>query len=652
MINNIDNLCVNTLRLLGVDMINKANSGHPGIVLGAAPIVHTLFTRHLNINVEDTEWSNRDRFILSAGHGSALLYAVNHLSGYDISIDDLKNFRQYGSRTPGHPEYKHTPGVEMTTGPLGQGIASACGMALAEKYLANHFNKDSLKIVNHYTYVLCGDGDLQEGVAQEAISFAGHLKLNKLIVLYDSNDIQLDGEVSLANSENTKLKFESMNWAYDFVADGNDIDAIDKAIIKAKTSDKPTLIEIKTVIGYGTNDSGTNLIHGKPVGEAQTKVLRENLSYTYEPFEVAEEVYEYYLKNVKTRGIERSNNWAQILSDYHKKYNDLYQEFTSYLTNSFTFDYSKLKEYPNGESTRKILGAYLDEYSRQIPNLIGGSADLTPSTFVKGADGNFEANFLSGRNIRFGVREHAMGAIVNGINLHGGLKSFGSGFFVFSDYMKPAIRQAAIMNLPSLFIFSHDTVCVGEDGPTHEPIEHFAMFRSIPNLNVMRPADYKEVRACLDIALNSQSTPSVITTSRQSLPTVELSSEEKTRFGAYVVYQTNKKFDGILISSGSELSIALDTAKALESDGYSIRVVSMPSMYLFDKQSDKYKEEVLPSSITKRLAIEMGASMPWYKYAKYVKGIDTFGISAPISYMHKHFGFDVESLTKLYKTLK
>lgn len=652
MTNNIDNLCVNTLRLLGVDMINKANSGHPGIVLGAAPIVHTLFTRHLNVNVEDTEWFDRDRFILSAGHGSALLYAVNHLSGYDISIDDLKNFRQYGSKTPGHPEYKHTPGVEMTTGPLGQGIASASGMALAEKFLAARFNKEPLNIVNHYTYVLCGDGDLQEGIAQEAISFAGHLNLSKLIVLYDSNDIQLDGEVNLANSENTKLKFESMNWDYQFVENGNDIEAIDKAICNAKASSKPSIIEIKTVIGYGTPDEGTNLIHGKPVGLEATQKLRNNLEYFYGPFEIADEVYDFYRENVKERGIAKCTSWGATLSEYHKKYDALYQEFTSFMTGSFTFDPTLLKEYPNGESTRKILGSYLDEYSRQIPNLIGGSADLTPSTFVKGADGNFEANFLTGRNIRFGVREHAMGAIVNGINLHGGLKSFGSGFFVFSDYMKPAIRQAAIMNIPSLFIFSHDTVCVGEDGPTHEPIEHFAMFRSIPNLNVMRPADYKEVKACLEIALSSQTTPSIITTSRQALPTIEHSSEAKTHNGAYVIYQTNKDFDGILISSGSELSIAISVAKELEKEGYSIRVVSMPSPYLFEKQTSRYKESVLPESVTKRLAIEMGSSLPWYKYAKYVKGIDTFGISAPISYMHKHFGFDTESLIKLYKSLK
>lgn len=650
--NNIDNLCVNTIRLLGVEMINKANSGHPGIVLGSAAIIHTLYTRHLNINVKEVDWWNRDRFILSAGHGSAMLYAINHLAGYDITIEDLKSFRQYQSRTPGHPEYKHTEGVEMTTGPLGQGIASACGMALAEKYLANHFNKDNLNIVDHYTYVLCGDGDLQEGIAQEAISFAGHTNLSKLIVLYDSNDIQLDGEVNLANSENTKLKFESMSWDYQLVKDGNDIEAIDKAICNAKKSNKPSLIEIKTIIGYGCPDSGTNLIHGKPLGEANTKALRENLGYDYAPFEVDSEVYDFYKENVEKRGIEANQVWSNKLREYHTKFSDKYNEFVNFMTYSFKFDYSKLKEYPNGESTRKILGAYLDEYSNQLPNLIGGSADLTPSTFVKGADGNFEADFLNGRNIRFGVREHAMGAIVNGINLHGGLKAFGAGFFVFSDYMKPAIRQAAIMKLPSIFIFSHDTVCVGEDGPTHEPIEHFAMLRSIPNLNVMRPADYKEVRACLDIAINSISTPSVITTSRQALPTLEHTDSTAARFGAYVVYEACKNIDGILISSGSELSIAIDTAKALEKENIFVRVVSMPSPYLFDNQEEEYKESVLPSSITKRLAIEMGASLPWYKYAKYVKGIDTFGISAPISYMHKHFGFDVESLTEFYKNLK
>ena len=654
MVKNIDNLCINTIRLLGVEMINKANSGHPGIVLGSAPIVHTLFTRHINIDTENTTWWDRDRFVLSAGHGSAMLYALYHLSGYDISLDDLKEFRQYNSKTPGHPEYRHTPGVEMTTGPLGQGFATAVGMALAEKYLANHFNREILKPFNHYTYVLCGDGDLQEGITQEAASFAGHLQLNKLIVLFDSNDIQLDGEVELANTENMGAKFEAMGWNYELVRDGNDVDAIDEAITRAKSSLKPTLIEVKTVIGYGSPDCGSNLCHGKPLGVENTKKLRENLNYNYAPFEVPAEVYDFYKENVTLRGQNADKVWSENLQVYHKKYTELYNELTNFMFNSFNVDYTNFPTYKAGdkESTRKILGAILDEYSRQIPSLIGGSADLTPSTFVRGADGNFEPKFLTGRNIRFGVREHAMGAIVNGINLHGGLKSFGSGFFVFSDYMKPAIRQAALMRIPSIFIFSHDTVCVGEDGPTHEPIEHFSMLRSIPNCNVIRPADANEVYGALDSAINSVYTPTVITTSRQGLPVLENTDRNGVKLGAYVLYQTNDKFDGIIISSGSELSIALETAKLLEKDGYSIRVVSMPSPFAFDNQPAEYQERILPSSCQKRFAIEMGATMPWYKYARNVKGIDTFGISAPISVMHEHFGFTPEKLAADYKNIK
>ena len=654
MTNEIDNLCVNTIRLLGVDMINKANSGHPGVVLGSAPIVYTLFSRHINIDPENPDWWDRDRFVLSAGHASAMLYALYHLSGFKISMDDLKNFRQYGSKTPGHPEYGFTDGVEMTTGPLGQGISTAVGMALAEKYLAHHFNQENLKPFDHYTYVLCGDGDLQEGITQEAVSFAGHLKLNKLIVLFDSNDIQLDGDVDLANTENVELKFKSMGWNYEKVNDGNDLDAVDAAIAKAKESDKPTIIEVKTIIGFGSPDEGTNICHGKPLGDDKTLELKRRLNYNYGPFEVDKAVYEHFRKVVLERGANTHNYWSEMLRTYQVKYPNQYKELNQFMFNQFDIDYTTFPKYEAGskESTRKILGAMLDEYSRQMGNLIGGSADLTPSTFVRGLDGNFEPTFLAGRNIRFGVREHAMGAIVNGINLHGGLKSFGSGFFVFSDYMKPAMRLSALMNIPSIFIFSHDTVCVGEDGPTHEPIEHFSMLRSIPNFDVIRPADANEVAGALDIAIHSEHTPTCITTSRQGLPVLDSTDAAKVRQGAYVVYETNDKYDGILISSGSELSIAIETAKLLEKDGLSIRVVSMPSPFLFDRQPEEYKERILPSNCQKRLAIEMGATMPWYKYSRNVKGIDTFGISAPISYMHKHFGFTPEDLAKDFLNIK
>lgn len=651
--NNQEQYYINTLRMLGVDMINKAKSGHPGIVLGAAPIVYTLFTRFINIDSENPEWWNRDRFVLSAGHGSALLYALYHLCGYKISMDDLKNFRQLGSLTPGHPEYRHTPGVEMTTGPLGQGIATACGMALAENYLSNRFDRQGFPICSHKTYVLCGDGDLQEGISMEAVSLAGHLKLKDLVVLFDSNDIQLDGEVKLDNTENIKEKFEAMNWAYIKVNDGNDIEEISKAITKANSLNQPVLIEIKTVIGFGAPNQGTNGCHGAPLGEEKTNELRKALNYTNEPFEVDKEVYEFFKKHVLERGVIKEVEWSHLLNEYQTVYPEAYQDYQDFFYNNFKVNENKLPSLKvnEEESTRKILGRLLDFYSIDLPNIIGGSADLTPSTFVKGANGDFEVGSKDGRNIKFGVREHAMGAIVNGITLHGGVKGFGAGFFVFSDYLKPAIRQAAIMRIPSVFIFSHDSVCVGEDGPTHQPIEHFAMLRSIPNLNVFRPADDKEVKAALKFAFTSNDTPTVITTSRQALPTLENTDTSKALRGAYIIYEPTSNIDGILISCGSELAIAYNTALKLKEEGINVRVVSMPSPYLFDKETDEYKEEILPSSITRRLAIEMGATMPWYKYSRNVFGIDTFGVSAPIKHIHNYFGFTVSNIVEVYKKI-
>ncbi len=652
--NELEQLNISTLRMLGVDMINKAKSGHPGIVLGAAPIVYTLFTRFINIDPENPDWWNRDRFILSAGHGSALLYALYHLSGYEISIEDLKNFRQLGSLTPGHPEYRHTPGVEMTTGPLGQGIATACGMALAENYLSNRFNRPRYKIATHKTYVLCGDGDLQEGIAMEACSLAGHLQLKNLVLLYDSNDIQLDGDVALSNTEDVKAKFEAMKWAYLRVEDGNDIEEIAKQIEVANAMEKPVIIEIKTIIGYGSPNQGTKDCHGAPLGDEKTAELREALGYKLEPFVVKEEVYDFFHENVLERGIKAEVEWSHLLDEYKQKYPEAFKEYQDFFYGNYQIREEKLPVFSVGEaeSTRKILGKVLEHYSVDLPNILGGSADLTSSTFVKGANGNFEVDTKDGRNIRFGVREHAMGAIVNGINLHGGVRGFCAGFFVFSDYLKPAIRQAAIMGVPSVFIFSHDSVCVGEDGPTHQPIEHFAMLRSIPNLNVFRPADYKEVRAAMKYAFLSENIPTVITTSRQSLPTLENTNEERALKGAYVVYEASKNFDGILISCGSELSIAIEVAEELKNQNINVRVVSMPSPFLFEMQTDEYKESVLPANKTRRLAIEMGASMPWYKYSQNVYGIDRFGVSAPIKHIHSYFGFTKENLVEVYKNIK
>ena len=650
----LEQLSVNTLRMLGVDMINKANSGHPGIVLGAAPIVHTLFTRFINVDPADPNWVNRDRFILSAGHGSALLYALYHLCGYEISMDDLKNLRQLDSLTPGHPEYGHTPGVEMTTGPLGQGISTACGMALAQNFLSNRFDNQAHPICDHKTYVLCGDGDLQEGIAMEAVSLAGHLKLQNLVVLFDSNDIQLDGEVKFDNTEDMKAKFEAMNWGYVRVEDGNNCDEIAKGIELANQMNKPVLVEIKTVIGHGAPNQGTSGCHGAPLGTTNTEALRKVLNYTAEPFVVADEVYDFYANNVSVRGGVAKHNWNKNLEEYKAQYKEAYEEYVKFMNGEYAPIKDRLPKWEVGseESTRKILGAILDQLSVDMPNIIGGSADLTPSTFVKGANGVYLADNKVGRNIKFGVREHAMGAMANGINLHGGLKSFCAGFFVFSDYMKPAIRQASLMNIPSIFVFSHDSVCVGEDGPTHQPIEHFSMLRSMPNLNVIRPADSKETEGAMLLAFNSTNTPTVITTSRQALPVLENTSSDDVAKGAYVVYEPTKALDGILISCGSELSIAIETAKVLEEENVHVRVVSMPCPRLFDIQPTEYKESVLPSNVTKRLAIEMGATMPWYKYASNVYGIDRYGVSAPIKHIHGYFGFTKENLANVYKNIK
>ena len=651
---NIEQLSINTIRLLGVDAINKAKSGHPGIVLGAAPMAFTLFTRHLKANPADTEWFDRDRFVLSAGHGSALLYSMLHLCGYGLTIDDLKEFRQKGSMTPGHPEYRHTKGVEMTTGPLGQGISTAVGMAIAESYMANKFNKSDIKPINHNTYVICGDGDLEEGISMEACSLAGHLALGKLIVLYDSNDIQLDGEVALTNTDDIKGKFEAMNWQYLRVEDGNDIDSIDEALKEAKAcGTKPTIIEIKTVIGYGAPNSGESAVHGAPLGEANTKALRKALDYNYEPFDVDKSVYDFFKKNVIEKGDQADSEWSVTLEKYEKKYPEDYKELMHFIDNDYEIIDENLPTYEVGskEATRKILGKMLDQISADMPNAIGGSADLTPSTFVKGANGVFEADTRHGRNIKFGVREHAMTAIVNGITLHGGLRAFGAGFFIFSDYMKPSLRLASIMQIPSIFIFSHDTVCVGEDGPTHQPIEQLTMLRSIPNFDVIRPADATEVKAALKIAFESKLTPTAITTTRQPLTNLASTSEDGVRHGAYIAYEPKKKATGIIIACGSELELCIEVAKTLEAAGENVRVVSMPSQFLFECQDKKYKEKILPSTITKRLAVEMGHPMSWYKYSKNVYGIDTFGISSPLKYIHEYYGFTVDNLVKVYKNI-
>lgn len=650
----IDTRCVNALRVFGAEMITKAKSGHPGIVLGAAPIIHTLYTRHIRVNAEDEKWFNRDRFVLSAGHGSTLLYMMLHLSGFKVSLDDLKNFRQKGSLTPGHPEYGHTSGVEITTGPLGQGVATSVGLAIAENYIAAKFNKPNLDIMNHYTYVLCGDGDLQEGVAYEAMSLAGHLGLGKLIVLYDSNDIQLDGEVSLAMSDDTEKKFEALGWQYLKVSDGNDVDLIDDAIKEAKKNiGKPTIIEIKTTIGYGAPNSGESSIHGKPMSKEDITILRNNLEYDEPELEFPDDVKAFYAQNVKERGYQADSDWNELLSVYSQDYTKDYADFLNFMDE--TFEIENIDSIPTWnpgtkESTRKVMGKVIDWLSSELPNIVGGSADLCSSTMVKGADGNYGTQNPLGRNIRYGVREHAMAAITNGITLHGGLRGYCSGFFVFSDYLKPAVRLAALMHLPSLFFFSHDSVCVGEDGPTHQPIEQLTMFRSTPNVNTVRPADAKEMTSALIQAFGKNTYPTVITSSRQAVLNLEETSAEEAKKGAYIVYTPSKPAKNVIISCGTELAACIDAAKALEEKKVYATVVSMPSQFLFDQQSEEYKETILPKNLRK-VAVEMGATMSWYKYADIVKGIDTFGSSMPIDEIYATYGFRVEDLVDYFKSV-
>ncbi len=650
---SIDTLSVNALRVVGAKIITKAKSGHPGIVLGSAPILHTLFTRFININPEDDKWFDRDRFILSAGHGSCLLYELLSLSGFGLSIDDLYNFRQKGSITPGHPEYGHTKGVEITTGPLGQGIATSVGMAIAENHMASKFNKNDIKIINHYTYVLCGDGDLQEGITQEAISLAGHLGLNKLIVLYDSNDVQLDGDVNLANTENVKGKVEAMGWNHILVKDGNDCDAIAEAIKEAQKSEtKPTMIEIKTIIGYGAPNSGESSVHGKPMPEEDIVKLIKNLEYPYGDMDdFPSEVKEFYMTNVKERGYKVCSSWNEKVNQYRISYKEDYKDLEKFMYDGYSLN--ELDGIPTWDktmqpATRDVCGKVLDYLSAKLPNIMGGSADLTASTKVKGADGIYGQSNPLGRNIKFGVREHAMAAIANGITLHGGMRGFCSGFFVFSDYLKPAVRLAAIMHLPTVFMFSHDTVCVGEDGPTHQPIEQLTMFRSMPNTNVIRPADAKEMSAAMVYAFKNKKDPVIITSTRQGLPTLDNTKEEGLEKGGYVVYKPSKKATYTIVAAGSEVALAIDAAKKLEEDGIYATVVSMPSFYLFDLQSEDYKKSIIPDK-SKTFALEMGSTLSWYKYANVVKGIDTFGSSMPLKYIFDYYGFNVDGVVADFK---
>ena len=644
---------INAIRFLGMDAINKANSGHPGIVLGAAPMIYTLYTKQMNLTPKNPLWFNRDRFVLAAGHATGMLYPTLHLAGYKLSMEDLKQFRQLNSLTPGHPEYLHTEGIDATSGPLGQGIAMAAGMAVGESYLAATFNKEGFNVVDHFTYALCGDGDLQEGVTQEAISLAGHLGLGKLIVLYDSNDIQLDGPLKWANTESVEDKYKAMNWHYMKVRDANDIEELNEAINVAKgVTDQPSIIEVKSIIGFGSSLAGESATHGAPLGKEETDAMRKRMNYNYGEFEAPESAYEDFKVNTVERGNEALEAWNKLFKEYKKAYKEEATQLEAIMNGELPVNLEGvLPTAPLGtnEASRVSGGKAITALSEAVVNLIGGSADLTKSTKAKGVNGDFSGKTPLGRNINFGVREHAMAAMVNGLTLHG-LKAFTGGFFVFSDYMKPAMRMAAIMNIPSIYIFTHDSVAVGEDGPTHEPIEQLSMLRTTPNLNVFRPGDANETNFAFRAALESKTNPSVIVLSRQNLEVKQETTYEDFNKGAYVI-SDSKDFEGILIATGSEVGLALDTQTELAKEGINVRVVSMPSMELFKAQTAKYKETVLPASCTKRLALEMGAPDMWYQFASNVKGITTFGVSAPGNEAIKFFGFDVDTVTNLYKSL-
>lgn len=643
---NIENKAVNTLRMLSVDQIENANSGHPGLPLGAAPMAYALFKNHLVRDSKDLNWKNRDRFVLSAGHGSALLYSLFYLFDYGLSLDDLKNFRQLDSKTPGHPEYGHTRGVEATTGPLGQGIAMAVGMAIAEEKLAALYNKDDLKLVDHYTYALVGDGCLMEGISNEASSLAGTLKLDKLIVLYDSNKISIEGSTDLAFSENVCDRYKALGWDTFVVHDGNDLDEINAKIEEAKKSDKPALIEVKTKIGYGSPREDSAKAHGEPLGKEDRKSTREFFGLPDEDFYVDEDVRAHFQKIVE-ENTARVNEKKKIEEEYAKKYPKEYEDYLA----AFNLEKKELLEdsyydsFDKDMATRAISGEVLNKIAKDNIHIFGGSADLGPSnkTMLKGEE-YFSADNRLGRNITFGVRENAMGAITNGILLHGGLRTYASTFLVFSDYLKPTIRLAALMNIPNVYIFTHDSIGVGEDGPTHQPIEHLAMLRSIPGIVVIRPADGRETAASLNLAFNSKNTPFVLALSRQNLPQLENSSRDIYR-GAYIIKKEEGELEKIVIATGSEVSLALEAAEGLKG----VRVVSMPSMEMFDAQSSDYKEEILPSNITKRISLEALSSFGWHKYIG-MKGmaisIDTFGASGKGAEVFERFGFTKENIRR------
>ena len=660
----LDELCINTIRFLSVDAVQQANSGHPGMPMGAAPMAYVLWTKFLRHSPRNPGWPDRDRFVLSAGHGSMLIYSLLHLSGYDLSLDDLKNFRQWGSKTPGHPEYGDTPGVETTTGPLGQGLATGVGMAIAERHLAATFNKSDQDIVNHYTYGIVSDGDLMEGISHEAASLAGHLKLGKLIYLYDDNHISIEGKTDIAFTENRLQRFEAYGWHVMQVDDGNDLKAIENALNEAQNeTDRPSLIAVKTSIGFGSpNRQDTAKAHGEPLGDEERKLTKENLGWPLEPtFHVPEDALNHFRKTVN-RGLELEKQWTDSFKNYLGLYPDMGQMFEKQLKGELPQGWDKdipvFPTDPKGKATRVISGLVLNAIAKNVPALMGGSADLAPSNKTQiDNENSFQSGSYDQRNIHFGVREFGMTAVLNGMALHGGFIPYGGTFLIFSDYMRPAIRLAALMKQHAIYVLTHDSIGLGEDGPTHQPIEHLASLRSMPNLTVLRPSDANETAESWKFAVKNNRGPTVLALTRQSLPTLDrttLGPAELLHRGAYVLKEGDGTPDALILASGSEVILALEAAETLALDGVIARVVSTPSWELFDDQPQEYKDSVLPENVKVRVAIEAGATQGWHKYVGMngkVIGLDHFGASAPIKDLFTNFGITAEAVVQAVQSL-
>lgn len=656
---NIDMKSVNAIRVLSADAIQKANSGHPGLPLGSAAMAYELWAKHMKHNPADPNWANRDRFILSGGHGSALLYSLLHLFGYGLTIDDMKNFRQLGSKTPGHPEYGHTVGVEATTGPLGAGMAMAVGMAMAENHLAAKFNKEGYPVVDHYTFVLGGDGCMMEGISYEAFSLAGSLGLGKLIVLYDSNNISIEGNTNIAFRENVQERFRAFGFQTLLVKDGNDLEEISKAIEEAKAdTTRPTMIEVKTKIGFGCPaKEGKASAHGEPLGAENVAALRKNLGWDIEEsFVIPQDVYD-NCKKIAEANAKEEEAWNAMFADYAQKYPEMKELWDTYHDKKRAeklWDNAEFWKVPEkAEATRSLSGKLINIMKEELPNMFGGAADLAPSTKTYMADmGDYSKENPSGNNIHFGIRELAMAAIGNGIALHGGLRPFVSTFFVFSDYVKPMARLSALMGLPLTYVLTHDSIGVGEDGPTHEPIEQLAMFRAMPNFTVYRPADATETAAAWYYAATSEKTPTALVLSRQNLPQLEGSGREALKGGYVVAKETKAVPDAIVIATGSEVQLGIEAKKILAEEGVDIRVVSMPSMDVFEQQSQEYKEEILPKNVRARVAVEALSGFGWDKYTGLdgeIISMKSFGASAPGNLLFEHFGITTEAVVAAVK---